>query len=123
MRSFKYTSFSRFTRKENIANTDLLEIVDMLENEQFDADLGGGVFKQRIAREGEGKSGSYRAIIFFKSKLLTFFVQGFAKSDKANISRKELVRLKKQAKTVLALTDSQIQMALDEGLFEEIKER
>ena len=28
----------------------------------FDADLGGGLFKKRIARPGQGKSGGYRTL-------------------------------------------------------------
>jgi len=95
--------------------------VDQLEAGQPDANLGGGVFKIRIARRGEGKSGGYRVIVFFKSGERTFFVHGFAKSDMANISRKELMRAKKQAKTLFSMTDSQIQNALNEKVFEEIR--
>jgi hypothetical protein len=111
----------RFARKEDINDNELFSIVDQLEAGQPDADLGGGVFKMRIARPGEGKSGSYRIIVFFKSGERTFYVHGFAKSDTANISKKELVRAKKQAKTLFAMTDSQIQTALEEKVFEEIR--
>jgi len=98
-----------------------LNIVDQLEAGQPDADLGGGVFKMRIARSGEGKSGGYRVVVFFKSEERTFYVHGFAKSDRANISKKELVSAKKQAKTLFAMTDTQIQTALKEKVFEEIR--
>jgi len=121
VRLFKYTRFSRFARKEGINDDELLNIVDQLEAGQPDADLGGGVFKMRIARPGEGKSGSYRVIVFFKSGERTFYVHGFAKSDMANISKKELIKAKKQAKTLFAMTDTQIQTALNEGVFEEIR--
>jgi len=100
---------------------ELLNIVDQLEAGQPDADLGGGVFKMRIARSGEGKSGSYRVIVFFKSGERTFYVHGFAKADMANISKKELVRAKRQAKTLFAMTDTQIQAALNEKVFEEVR--
>jgi hypothetical protein len=56
----------------------------------LDADLGGGVFKQRIAREGGGKSGGFRTTILFRVGSHSFFAHGFAKSDKANVSAKEL---------------------------------
>ena len=121
MRVFKYARFSRFARKEGINDDELLNIVDQLEAGQPDADLGGGVFKMRIARPGEGKSGGYRVIVFFKSGERTFYVHGFAKSDTANISKKELARAKKQAKTLFAMTDTQIQTALSQRLFEEIR--
>ena len=86
MRVFKTKGFSRFTAKEAITDQALIEAARRLEENRFDADLGGGVFKQRIARIGEGKSSGYRVIICFKKGGLSFFVYGFAKSDRANIS-------------------------------------
>jgi hypothetical protein len=77
--------------------------VEQLEKGQFNANLGGGVYKQRIARSGEGKSGGYRSIIFFKKSKLTFFVYGFAKSSQANISKSELADFKKLAGYMLEL--------------------
>jgi hypothetical protein len=121
VRIFKYARFSRFARKENIKDDELLNIVDQLETGQPDADLGGGVFKIRVARSGEGKSGGYRIIVFFKSGERVFYVHGFAKSDMANIGKKELAKAKRQAKTLFAMTDSQIQTALKERMFEEIR--
>jgi len=121
VRVFKYARFSRFARKEGINDDELLDIVEQLEAGQFDADLGGGVFKMRIARPGEGKSGGYRVIVFFKSGERTFYVYGFEKSNTANISKKELARAKKQAKTLFAMTDTQIQTALNERVFEEVR--
>ena len=47
---------------------------------------GGGVFKQRIAREGGGKSGGFRTIILFKVGGHSFFVEGFAKNEKTNVT-------------------------------------
>ena len=101
MRIFKYARFSRFARKEGINDDELLNIVDQLEAGQPDANLGGGVFKMRMARSGEGKAGGYRVIIFFKSGERTFYVQGYAKSDMANVSKKELARAKNRQKPCL----------------------
>ena len=121
MRIFKNTWFSRFARKESIVDKDLLDIVNKLKEKQPDADLGGDVFKMRLAQSGEGKSGGYRVMVFFRSGERTFFVHGFAKSETANISRKELAQLKKQAKTLFAMTEVQIEAALKEGVFQEVK--
>ena len=121
VRVFKSTRFSRFARKESIAESELLDIVDKLKEKQFDADLGGNVFKMRLARPGEGKSGGYRVMVFFRKGRRTFFVHGFAKSETANISRKELSHLKKQAKTLFAMTETQIEDALKEGVFQEVE--
>ena len=73
MRILKNSWFTRFANKEGITNDELREIVNQLEAEQIDADLGGGVYKMRVARPGEGKSGGYRMIVFFRSKERTFF--------------------------------------------------
>ena len=108
MRVFKNTWFNRFAKKEGITDEELREAVNQLETGQADADLGGGVYKVRIARPGEGKSGGYRVIVFFKSEERTFFVYGFAKSDRANIDKGELQVFKEDAKEQLILTDEQI---------------
>jgi hypothetical protein len=108
VRIFKNTWFTRFADKEGITDGELKEIVNQLEAEQAEADLGGGVYKARLARPGEGKSGGYRVIVFFRSAERAFFVYGFAKSDRSNIDQGELRAFKEDAKYQLALTDLQI---------------
>ena len=120
MRLFKNTWFNRFAKKEGITDTELREAVNQLEAGQADADLGGGVYKVRVARPGEGKSGGYRVIVFFKSEERTFFVYGFAKSDKGNIDRGELRSFKIDAKYQLALTDEQLDAWLKKKTLTEI---
>ena len=86
MRIFKSRWFQRFARKEAIGDAALRETIARAERGQVDADLGGGVIKQRIARAGEGKSKGYRTIIFFRRGSNAFFMYGFAKSQRANIA-------------------------------------
>jgi hypothetical protein len=123
MRIFRNRWFTRFASKNGISDEELKALVKILEAGGAEADLGGDVYKQRLARTGEGKSGGYRSIVFFKSGDKTFFAYAFAKSDRANISRKELEALKKQAKTQLAMTNEEIKAALKEGVIKEIKEQ
>ena len=68
MRIFKNTWFTRFAGKEGITDAELKEEVIRLEAGQADADLGGGVYKLRVARYGRGKAGAYRVIVFFKAR-------------------------------------------------------
>jgi hypothetical protein len=68
VRIFKTKWFSRFASREGIDDTKLAEAVRNMESGLVDADYGGGMIKQRIARDGEGKSGGYRSIIAFKSE-------------------------------------------------------
>jgi hypothetical protein len=121
VRVFKNTWFTRFAAKEGITDGELLGIVDQLEARLADADLGGGVYKVRIARPGAGKSGGYRVIVFFRSGERTFYVYGFAKSARANISGKELAKLKQRARTRFSMTDEQIKAALEAGILKEIE--
>jgi hypothetical protein len=121
VRVFKNTWFTRFAAKEGITDGELLEIVDRLETGQADTDLGGGVYKVRVARSGAGKSGGYRVMVFFRSGERTFYVYGFAKSARANVSEKELLKLKQRAKTLLSKTDEQIKAALKAGILKEIE--
>ena len=107
MRIFKNTWFSRFADKEGITDGELTDAVNLLEAGQA-VDLGGGVYKMRLARPGKGKSGGYRVIVFFKSEKRTFFVYSFAKSDRGNISERQLRNFKKNAKIKLTITDEEI---------------
>ena len=90
-------------------------------NGQIDADLGGGVIKQRISRPGHGRSKGYRTIILFRRGAQAFFVYGFAKSRRANIDNDEKVQFEEAAKYVLALTEKELATLLQSGEFMEVK--
>jgi hypothetical protein len=112
---FETKAFARFARKASLSGERLLEAAAEVAAGAFDADLGGGVFKQRVAREGGGKSGSFRTIIVFQAGGHSFFVLGFAKSDKANVSAKELKALKALATLLLGLDAGAVEKALAAG--------
>lgn len=121
MRIFKSRWFQRFARKEGIVDAVLREAVDRAEKGQIDADLGGEVIKQRIARPGQGKSKGYRTIVFFRRGAKAFFMYGFAKSQQANITKNEEAQFRQAAKHVLALTERQLAELLKRGDFTEMK--
>ena len=120
MRVFKNTRFTRFADKEGISDDELRETAGRLEAGRFDADLGGDVYKMRMARDGEGKSGGYRVIVVFKKGLRTFYAEGFTKSNRDNISRREKRDFKALAKKYLVLSDEAIDRAVKAGKFIEI---
>lgn len=122
MAVFKNAWFGRFVRREKITADMLRDAVDRAEIGQVDADLGGGVIKQRIARPGGGKSGGYRSILLFRKSDKAFFVFGFAKSELDNIGKDELVQFKKMAKHLFALSDLEIEKLIANGQFEEVKQ-
>ena len=97
------------------------EAVARAEKGQIDADLGGEVIKQRIARPGQGRSKGYRTIILFRRGAKAFFEYGFSKSQRANINDDEEAQFKETAKRVLALTEKQLAELLKRGDFVEVK--
>jgi hypothetical protein len=121
LRIFKSRWFQRFARRQGISDAVLREAVTRAEKGQIDADLGGGVIKQRIARPGQGRSKGYRTIILFRHRARAFFVYGFAKNQRANIDDDEEEQFKEAAKHVLTLTDKQLAELLKRGDFMEVK--
>lgn len=113
--------FARFARKVRLANAKLLQAAQDVAAGHYDADLGGGVFKQRVAREGGGKSGGFRTIILFRVGSHSFFAHGFAKSDKANVSAKELKALKRLADLLLGYSEEQLVVAQAAGELSEVE--
>ncbi len=99
----------------------LWDAVERAERGQVDADLGGGVIKQRIARPGEGKSKGYRSIVLFLKGEKAFFVFGFSKSELGNIRDDEEEHFKKMVKHVLALTDAQLHELISNRQFEDVR--
>ncbi|HEX9806070.1 MAG TPA: type II toxin-antitoxin system RelE/ParE family toxin [Alteraurantiacibacter sp.] len=87
----------------------------------IDADLGGGVIKQRVTRPGRGKSGGYRTLILFRQGDRAIFAFGFAKSAQANISKADLALLKEAATEVLGWSDKELDRLVKAGTLVEIE--
>ena len=121
MRIFKTKLFARFARRERINDDALREAVERVEKGLVDADLGGGVIKQRIARQGQGRSGGYRVLLAFRDKERTVFVYGFAKSDRDNIDDQELAVVRVVSASWLAADAKMLGLALAQGLLIEVR--
>jgi len=121
VRIFKNAWFVRFARDQKISDDALREAVRRAESGLVDADLGGGVVKQRVARPGHGRSKGYRTIILLHKGHRAFFVYGFAKSDRANIREDENEQFKKMARHVLSLSDKQLSTLIGKGQFDEVE--
>jgi hypothetical protein len=114
--------FAKFAAKEKISDAMLAGAVHRAESGLIDADLSNGLIKQRIARQGGGKSGGYRSILIFRSGERAIFVFAFAKSDKANLSAAELKVYRKAASIMLELGDEQIETEVEAGRLVEVKD-
>jgi hypothetical protein len=120
MRVFKSKSFPKFARKEDIPDFKLCEAVSAAEEGRIDADYGGGVIKQRIARRGEDKAGGYRAIICFRLGERAFFIHCFAKNEKDNISERQEKEFKELAQILLGDREEEVEELLVDGSFMEV---
>ena len=117
---FKTKPFARFASRERTADEALCDAVQRAGRGQVDAGLGGGVIKQRIARPGPGRSGGFRALVLFRRSERSFFVYGFAKSDRENLRRGELEALRNLADEMLALGESDLEAMLASGTISEV---
>lgn len=119
-RIFKNGWFERFARKECITDASLREAVERAESGLVDANLGGGVIKQRVARTGQGKSGGYRTLILFRQSDRAIFAFGFAKSAQANISKADLALLRDAAIEALEWSAGELDRLVASGTLVEI---
>ena len=120
MQTFKTKAFARFADHEGLEDAALCEAVRRARGGLIDADLGGGVIKQRIARKGGGRSGGFRTIVLFRRGELAFFVYGFAKSDREDLRRDELETFRLLADEYLALDRRDLAAAQAAGTIVEV---
>jgi hypothetical protein len=121
LRVFKTKTFARFARSERISDASLCDAVRRAERGLIDADLGGAVIKQRVARPGQGRSGGYRVLVAYRAKARCVFLFGFAKRDRGNVDDDELMTLRDIAKAWLVADPNALAGALNKGLIEEVE--
>lgn len=102
MRVFKTALFSKCARKDGITNDELCAAIKEVMNGQYEADLGGGVFKKRLNKN------MHRSIILAKAGKRWVYEYLFAKNERANIDNDEEQAYKMLAKSYAALTDCQL---------------
>lgn len=122
MRVFKIRWFARFARRERIDDKSLSEAIARAARGLIDADLGGGLIKQRVARQGRGRSGGYRMIVAYRVKERAVFLYGFAKNERDNIEADELEDLRLVARGWLEAAPEQIAAALADGAIEDMRD-
>lgn len=87
-----------------------------------DGDLGGNLLKKRIGLLGRGKRGGGRTIVATNRRDRWFFLYGFEKNERANISKDEIKALRELAGQYLAFDDKQIEWAVRSGKFMEVND-
>lgn len=119
-RVFKTRHFTRWMRKTGLADTALCAAVDEMVRGLVDADLGGGVVKKRVPLPGRGKSGSTRTLVATNKGSRWFFLFGFEKNERGNVSGKELETLQAIADDLLKLSSRDLDAQVESGALQEI---
>jgi hypothetical protein len=121
VRIFLTRGVERFARRQRIADASLGEAIERAERGIIDADLGGGLIKQRVARPGQGRSGGFRMIVAYRAAGRAVFLYGFAKSDRDNIDDDELEALRTIGANWLAASADLVGQAIEDGNLKEIE--
>jgi len=100
---YKTKVFDRWANEQGLTDQSLCQAVKEMSSGLIDADLGGGLYKKRVARTGQGKSGGFRTLVATNRGDRWIFVFGFAKNERDNINKKEQESLKVLANQLLAL--------------------
>jgi hypothetical protein len=120
VRIFKTRTFAKFARQNDTSDESLIDAVERAVRGSIDADLGGQIIKQRVARPGQGKRGGFRMIIGIRSDR-AIFLFAFAKNERENIDKAELITLREIGASFLNADDKAIAQALKDGTFIEVK--
>ena len=120
-RIFKRRDFARWQTGERLPDTILCKAVREMESGLVDADLGGLLYKKRVARPGSGKSGGYRTLLAARIGSRYVFLHGFPKSATANITREEKRALQFAGKVFLELPVGNLSKALQSGVLLEVR--
>ena len=115
MRTFKTKWFQKWAAREGLTDTVLVSAVEEMEAGLIDADMGGHVVKKRVALPGRGKRGSTRTMVIYQRGNMAFFVFGFAKNERTNISARQLKALKLLASELLGYTTPALRKAIKAG--------
>lgn len=121
MKIYKHRSFHQWAGLEGLKDKVLKQAIVELENGLFEANLGSGLYKKRVALQGKGKSSGYRTLVAFKKEKMAFFVYGFAKGDRANIDKREEKLYRLLAKDFLNMDEEEIQAMIQKGKLYEVK--
>lgn len=122
MRIFKTKWFQRWAAREGLSDEALRRNVVEMTAGLIDADLGGHVFKKRVALPGHGKRGSLRTLVAFKMDDKAFFIYGFAKNERDNITQNELKALRLLAAELLGYGPALLAKAVTAGEVVEVSD-
>lgn len=120
MNILKRKDFVRWQASEKLPDAVLCKAVKEMEGGLIDADLGGFLYKKRVARPGGGKRGGYRTVLSARIGTRYVFLHGFPKNAKADITPDEKKALQYAGKVFLELAAAALSKALQAGVLMEV---
>ncbi len=120
VRIFKTQLFAKWAKKEKLTDSLLRQAVQEMELGLVDADLGGHLYKKRIALKGHGKRGGARSIIAYQVSDKAFFIFGYAKNEKEDMTNEERKVAKAFASELLAYSAEQLNKLVKDGILIEV---
>ena len=122
MKIIKTKRFAKWANKNDIDDKSLYKAAKEIISGFFEVSYGGGVIKKRVSNKGRGKSGSVRTVVAHKCGTNCFFIYGFEKSAKSNISANEEKAMKIIGSNLIAHTDNEIIKLMKNGALIEVKD-
>ena len=119
-RVFKIKTFARWVKKI-LSDVQLCAAAQEILQGRYEADLGAGLCKKRIAVSGRGKSGGVRTLVAKEGAHGLFFIAGRQKSDpgsdftQANVAQAQVIGEALQRASI-----RELDILLNEGLLKEI---
>lgn len=121
MRIFKTEDFHEFAEHEGLMDQQIVQIIKEMERGLHNGNLGGNVFKKRIAIGGRGKRSGLRSIIAYKKENKAILIYGYAKNVRDDISPREKEAFKKLSNAYLCMDDLALGRLLKNGELIEVK--
>jgi hypothetical protein len=118
---FKHRLFHNWAKSEELADDILWLAINEIEKGLYEANLGGGLYKKRIAISGKGKRSGYRTLVAYKKGEKAFFIYGFSKNTQSNITESELKIYRRLAKDILEMDSTMIKKMVSNGKLVEVK--
>ena len=123
MKKLKTKWFNKWAKKQKISDARLLRAIEDMQNNLSSVNLGGGLFKVRVASGNVGKSSAYRTIVVYREDDRAVMVYGFMKKEQENLSPDELKNFKILSKDILRLNNGLLTRAIEENVFVKIGEK
>jgi hypothetical protein len=120
MQNLKTKWFNKWAKKQKLSDEKLLISIDDMKNNLSSTNLGGGLFKVRVASQGSGKSSAFRTIIVYRKDDRAVIVYGFMKKEQENLSADELKNFKTLSKDILSFSADDLDIAIEKNVFVKI---